>query len=120
MCNLSSSPTKVGGGGVTSKQIEIFVVLAGGHVALPAPVGGKARELGLFDVRVIVDEGGAETFPENLARAQRGDGFAQIFRQWWRLGLIRRVRRGPWAGPAGGRLRWNDKFLYDDHQSTES
>src|ERR1700735_5072716 len=51
--------------GKVSKQIEIFVLLPRCHIRPLAAFGLEARELGLLDVGVIVDESGAEVFSEH-------------------------------------------------------
>ena len=83
---------------MTSSQNKSKYSFCSHAVTSPCPLaafGLEARQLGLFDVGVIVDEGGAEIFSENRVRAQRGERFAEIFRQRRRLGLVGRIGRRP-------------------------
>src|SRR6185312_8775351 len=41
----------------------------------------EARELGVLEVRVIIDESRAEAFAEAVVGAQRGERLAEVFRQ---------------------------------------
>ena len=76
-----------------SSEVEIFLVLPRGDVrgvvGLTARLGIAARDLGLLDAQVIVDEGVAEAGAEAGAGLERGQRLGERLRQ--RLG--RRPRR---------------------------
>src|SRR5258706_276181 len=70
-----------------SEQLEIFALLPLRHLEV------EAGELGLLDVREIIDEGVAETGAEARARAQRRDRLAERPRQQRRRVVVGRLGR---------------------------
>src|SRR5579875_2078382 len=78
-----------------SEQIQIFALLPGRDVGLLALLGAETGELGLLDMRVVIDKSLAESVAETGVAPQRRDRLAEIFRQRRGRCLIGRIGRRP-------------------------
>ena len=78
------------------EQVEIFLLFPARDLSgVLFFLGAEAGDLGVLDADEIVDEIVAEGAAETRVIAERGQGFAEIFRQQFRFGLIRRIGRRP-------------------------
>src|SRR5205823_2118611 len=82
------------------KEIEVFAMLPFADLQV------EARDLGLLDLAVVVDEGFTDSFAQHLVLAQRFERLRKRARQELGLGLVRRV---------GGRRQTGAAFSYLCH-----